>query len=122
MNRRLLAAQGGYYLVTGVWPLLHFRSFTTVAGPKPDRFQTQVAGALFAAAGLALLAGRPLETGTRVLSGATAAAAMLMDLAYLPRIRKIFLAEACVEAAFLAAALRGRRGSVKVGGVEGGLE
>jgi hypothetical protein len=106
VSRRLLAAQAGYYLVTGVWPLVHFRSFTAVAGPKPDRFQTQVTGALFAAIGLALLAGDPRETGTRVLSGATAAASMLMELAYLPRIRKIFLAEACIEAVFLAAALR----------------
>lgn len=115
MSRRLLRAQAAYYLVTGVWPLLHFRSFTAVAGPKPDRFQTQVAAALFAAVGLGLLAGDPRETGTRVVSGATAAAAMLMDLVYLPRIRKIFLPEACVEAVFLAAALRGDGASTRGG-------
>ena len=34
--------QGGYYLLGGLWRLLHARSFEHVAGPKPDQFQTDV--------------------------------------------------------------------------------
>jgi hypothetical protein len=105
-DRMLRRAQGAYYLVTGLWPVVHFRSFTVVAGPKPDRFQTQVTGALFAAIGLTLLVGEPASRATRVLSGASAAAAIGMTTAYRRQIRDVFWADAAVESVFLARALR----------------
>ncbi len=99
--------QGGYYLVTGLWPLLHFPSFTAVVGPKPDRFQTQVAGALFAAIGLTLLAGEPGSRTARVLSGATAVSAIGMTTAYRRQLPDVFWGDAALEAVFLTRALRG---------------
>ena len=46
--------QGAWYLATGVWPLLSLRTFSLVAGPKPDAFQTRTTGMTYAAAGVAL--------------------------------------------------------------------
>lgn len=103
-TRRIIWAQAAYYVTTGLWPLLHLRSFAAVAGPKPDRFQTQTTGALFAAVGVALWSGDPQSRATRVLAGSTAAAALGTELLHLRRLRKVFAAEACLEAMFLLAA------------------
>ncbi|HEX5597899.1 MAG TPA: hypothetical protein VFX61_18080 [Micromonosporaceae bacterium] len=105
MRRWAQALQGGYYLVTGVWPLLHFRSFTAASGPKPDRFQTQVAGALFAAVGLALLGGERGTRGSRLLSGGVAAAALAMESAYRRYLPRVFALDAALQSMFLAAAV-----------------
>lgn len=106
MRRRVHALQGGYYLATGLWPLAHFRSFTALSGPKPDRFQTQATGALFAATGLALLAGGPATRGLRLLSGATAGSALAMEVAYRRYLPRVFLLDAVLQSAFLAVALK----------------
>lgn len=54
--------RGGYYLAGGLWPLIHFRSFEDVTGPKPDRIVTEIAPALYVAIGTSLLtAGQPRE-------------------------------------------------------------
>jgi hypothetical protein len=33
---RLTTAQGAYYVLSGLWPLLSRRSFETLPGPKTD--------------------------------------------------------------------------------------
>lgn len=50
----LARAQAGYYLVTGVWPLLHLRSFEALTGPKADRWLVKTVGGLVASTGAAL--------------------------------------------------------------------
>lgn len=105
MPRSIRRAQGWYYLIGGLWPFVSWRTFTAVAGPKPDRFQTEVTAALFAATGAALLAG---EDGT--LAGLTAAGCLALDLRHRPRIRAVFLADAALQTLFLATAIRSGRG------------
>jgi len=97
----LSSAQGWYYLLGGLWRLIHPRSFEAVSGPKPDSFQTDVAAALFAAIGAGLLT-RP----TRVLAASSGLSVAFVDLKYRHAIRPIFLAEAAFELAFAAAATR----------------
>ena len=110
MQRSIRTAQGWYYLLGGLWPFLSWRTFTAVAGPKPDRFQTEVTAALFAATGLALLVG-----DDRALAGLTAAAPLVLDLRYRRRIRPVFLADAALQGLFLATAIRsGRRRTISV--------
>ena len=48
-------AQGGYYVVSGLWPLIHMRSFTTLTGPKTDLWLVQAFGLLVAALGAVFL-------------------------------------------------------------------
>lgn len=44
----------GYLLATGIWPLLHRRSFEAVTGPKEDFWLVRTVGGLAATTGAAL--------------------------------------------------------------------
>src|SRR5262249_42948270 len=46
--------QGEYFLVTGMWPVLHLRSFEWVTGPKREGWLVKTVGGLIAAIGTAL--------------------------------------------------------------------
>lgn len=108
--RSIRTAQGWYYLLGGLWPFVSWRTFTAVAGPKPDRFQTEVTAALFAASGAALLV-----TDDRPLAALSAAGCLALDLRHRPRIRPVFLADAVLQGLFLATAIRsGRRPTISV--------
>ena len=99
--------QGGYYLLGGMWRLLHPRSFERVAGPKPDQFQTDVTAALFTAVGAALIAGtlkRAPQGPARVLAISAPVAVAIVDLRHRHQIRRLFRLEAALEIAFAAAA------------------
>jgi hypothetical protein len=52
---RLLAGlHAGYLLATGVWPIVHRRSFERVTGPKHDFWLVRVVGGLVAMTGVTL--------------------------------------------------------------------
>lgn len=46
---RLARWMGWYYLMTGIWPLLHIRSFVWMTGPKTDRWLVKAVGGLVTA-------------------------------------------------------------------------
>lgn len=96
-------AQGWYYLIGGLWPLIHWRSFTAVAGPKPDRFQTEVTAALFAAIGAALIVDEN-ALSRDVLSVGSAIACIGVDRRFDEDIRPIFRVDAALNLLFLARA------------------
>jgi hypothetical protein len=52
----VLLGQGFYYLVTGIWPIVHMPSFLAITGPKEDTWLVRMVGALAATIGLTLLA------------------------------------------------------------------
>ena len=104
--------QGCYYLVGGFWPLLHFRSFEAVVGPKPDRFQTEVTSVLFVAIGAALLSATAEEGDVRpparLLAVGSAAAVVGVEWRHFRRLPPVFWVEAALELAFATSALRTR--------------
>jgi hypothetical protein len=107
--------QGAYFLLTGVWPLLHIRSFEAVTGPKRDRWLVKMVGLLAASIGVTLLAGsrrRVTSRETRVLAITSAVSFAAIDVWYAARgrIAPIYLADAVVELGLLGAWLR--RGDV----------
>ena len=112
--RALAAAQGSYFVATGVWPLVHRRSFEAVTGPKVDFWLVQAVGALVAGVGAVLLRaavhGRDRDTP---LVGALPAAALgAVDVVFVARrrIRPVYLVDALLEAAFVVGwAARGDR-------------
>ena len=53
--RRAALTQGLFYVATGLWPVLHLRSFEAVTGRKRDRWLVQTVGGLIAAIGASLL-------------------------------------------------------------------
>jgi hypothetical protein len=106
-------AQGLYYLVTGVWPLISVESFQRVTGAKSDHliaaspteadhWMLNTISGLIVAISLVLLVAawrqRPLaEVG--LLGALSAAALATIDIVYVGRktIRPIYLADAIVE-------------------------
>jgi hypothetical protein len=113
-ERNLAASlQGIYYVASGLWPILHMRSFERVTGPKRDKWLVKTVGALITAIGSTLLfsAAREPESETARNLGISAALALIgIDLVYSIRgtIPKIYLMDAAVEAALVAGLLAGR--------------
>jgi hypothetical protein len=108
-GRRLAAFQGAYYLSTGVWPIVHMRSFEAVTGKKIERWLVKTVGLLASAIGLTLLAsarrrGR-LSADARLLGIASAAGFAAVDLWYggaRRRISPIYLLDGAAEVAVAA--------------------
>jgi hypothetical protein len=98
--RKAALAQGIFYVATGLWPIVHVRSFEAVTGPKVDRWLAQTIGGLIAAVGVALLVDE-----SRVLGIGSAASLGIADAYFAAkgRISNVYLADAAVEAALIAA-------------------
>jgi hypothetical protein len=82
--RAPIRAQGLYYTVTGVWPVVHMRSFIALTGDKRERWLVQTFGILTAAIGYSLLRGTPTRATAR-LGWSAAAAIGVPDVAYWAR-------------------------------------
>ncbi|HAR41677.1 MAG TPA: hypothetical protein DCS07_03465 [Bdellovibrionales bacterium] len=100
--RQLAWTQGGFYLLTGIWPILHMKSFERVSGPKEDHWLVKTVGALLAVTGGALL--RSARSGKvpkdlQALAAAQALALSAVDVIYSTkgRISKIYLLDAATE-------------------------
>jgi hypothetical protein len=53
--KALAVGQGIFYLFSGLWPVVHYRSFEKVTGPKTDDWLVKTTGGLIAMAGLSIL-------------------------------------------------------------------
>src|SRR5688500_5252805 len=82
---RLAVVQGGFDVVTGLWPIVHLRSFERVTGPKLEGWLVKTVGALISVVGGTLvsagLRGR-VTPEVRLLAVGSAAALTLVDLIY----------------------------------------
>ncbi|MFN8556956.1 MAG: hypothetical protein U0531_06255 [Dehalococcoidia bacterium] len=110
---RLALGQGGYYLITGVWPLIHMGSFEAVTGPKTDRWLVKTVGVVVAVVGAVLaLAGvrRRVTLEITLLAAGSAGGLGLIDFVYggSGRISRIYLLDALVEAVLVAQWARAR--------------
>jgi hypothetical protein len=117
LSRWVLAAQGVYYLLTGIWPLVSIRTFELVTGPKTDDWLVQTVGVLAGVIGATLLVGglrvRPrLETLVLSLGAALGFAGVDVTFVLAGRIPPIYLADAAAELVFivLVGGLVARRG------------
>ena len=91
--------EGWFYLVSGVWPILHIRSFEAVTGPKVDRWLVKTVGLL-----LTLVGGVQLSAARRgrvpkelaMLGSGVPLALLLIDVTYAAkrRISKVYLLDA----------------------------
>ena len=46
MNTNVALIQGLYFLVSGVWPIIHIASFLKITGPKTDLWLVKTVGVL----------------------------------------------------------------------------
>jgi hypothetical protein len=103
----LCLAQGLYYTVTGVWPLLSIRTFLAVTGPKTDVWLVKTVGVLVAVIGGVLLAswyrGGPPAPEVVLLAVAAALGLTAIDVWYVARrvIAPIYLLDAAAEIALV---------------------
>lgn len=100
--RLLLGGQAAYYILTGIWPLLHMGSFEAVTGPKVDDWLVKMVGLLAATIGvtlaIAVRAGRwSAEVRALAILSALSFAAIDVRYALSGRISPIYLADAAVE-------------------------
>jgi hypothetical protein len=116
-NRRSTVAvlQGGYFVATGLWPLVSRRTFERVTGPKADFWLAQTVGVLVTGIGGVLLLGEKrgrLTPEIELLGAASAAALGLVDLVFAlrGRISKVYLVDAAAEVALVAGWARRRAG------------
>ena len=100
--RTLLITQTCYYLLTGIWPLIHIDSFLAVTGPKCDVWLVKTVGALLIPVSLCL--GSFLFTSGSLLPaailGSTAAVAFIsIDFYYALNdvIRDIYIADGVAQ-------------------------
>jgi hypothetical protein len=106
-KRRVAYVQGVYYVATGLWPILHMRSFEAVTGPKAEVWLVKMVGALAAAVGWTLLGAAracPVDTNIKRLGVLSALGFAVVDLWYggvRRRISPIYLAEALPELALV---------------------
>jgi energy-converting hydrogenase Eha subunit E len=112
---RILTLQATYYILTGVWPLVHFSSFELVTGPKTDDWLVRMVGLLVVLIGVTLAvavrrdAVHKLEI-TVLAVGATLAFSFIdIWYAFSGGISRIYLADAVLELAVLAALISTRR-------------
>lgn len=117
LPRGLAWTQGLFYLATGLWPLLHMRSFLWVTGPKVDLWLVRTVGILVAVIGAVLLLGalcRRIGPELALLATGSAAGLAAIDTYYAltGRISGIYLLDAVAETGlvllWVLAALTGR--------------
>jgi hypothetical protein len=100
-------SQGLFYLATGLWPIVHARSFEAITGKKHETWLVQTMGGLIAAVGAALLVGAR-DRPSRSLTTLGIASAMTLggaDVVFAGkgRISPVYFADAAVEAALIGA-------------------
>lgn len=100
--------QSIYYIITGIWPLVHIESFIWVTGPKYDIWLVKTVGILILATGLVLLsAARNKRISLEILLLATGNALGLtaIDIYYagIDRISNIYLLDALAEVVLIIA-------------------
>lgn len=104
----LAVAQGAFYVATGVWPILHMRSFEAVTGEKTDDWLVKTVGALIAVAGVTMtVAGlrRRVTPEIALLAAGSAAALAAVDVIYTQKgvIPPVYLLDAVAEAGLIGA-------------------
>jgi hypothetical protein len=111
-ERPIAAAQSLFYISTGIWPVVHRRSFERVTGKKVDYWLVETVGALVAAIGLglahAVVQRRPIPRELRTIAVASAAGLAGVDALYVARrrIAPVYLADALAEIALVAGWVR----------------
>jgi hypothetical protein len=100
-------AQGWYYVVTGVWPILDIDSFQLVTGPKVDLWLVRTVAVLVTVIGATLLVAvrqRRLDAPIVLLAVGSALGLASIDIVYVVvgRIAPIYLLDAVAEIVLVA--------------------
>lgn len=102
----LLWIQGGYFFITGVWPLVHIYSFMVISGPKNDIWLVRTVGLLITSISLGLLSSailKKVDVPVIIIAFGSALSLLFVDLFYVYKnvIAKTYLGDAFVEVLIL---------------------
>ncbi|MFO0845561.1 MAG: hypothetical protein U0797_24780 [Gemmataceae bacterium] len=105
-ERAALVVQGGYFLMTGLWPLFAIDSFQAVTGPKTDLWLVRTVGVLIAViGGVLLMAVRndrpPLEVFILAVGAAVGLAMVDLVIVLTRTAPPIYLLDAAIEGGLL---------------------
>ncbi len=100
-------AQGSYYLITGLWAIVHIESFQKITGPKTDLWLVKTVGLLLAVIGAGLLLAayrQQFDPALILIAIGSAAALLVIEFVYVAKrtISRIYLLDAAVEAGLIA--------------------
>lgn len=87
--RRFILAQGAYYALTGLWPIVHFRSFAKAFALPVHPFQAHILGAMLVVIGAVLVEQARKEPPGQIIAllGLSVASAIaLVELIWLPQL------------------------------------
>lgn len=100
----ILTLQGWFYVLTGVWPLIHMKSFEAVTGPKTDKWLVKTVALMITCSGVIFIRFAH-EEAALWLAVMNAISLAGIDIYYSSKkvIRKIYLLDAGVELGFVAA-------------------
>lgn len=102
----ILIAQGLYFAITGIWPLLHIESFLAVTGPKEDIWLVRTFGIVILAVGLGLFTSgmkRAVSWPIAIIAMGTSLGLMVAEIIYVLQdvIWPSYLLDAFIEAGLL---------------------
>ncbi len=105
----IIGAQGLYYLVTGLWPIIHLSSFEVVTGPKASIFLLYMISFLTVVIAITLLLSFNKEKSREIifLSLASPLAFMINEVLFRGQIRGIYFLDFAIEVIFIALILFG---------------
>lgn len=105
MRKFTLLTQSTYYLLTGIWPVIHLPSFMAVTGSKTDIWLVEMVALLTIAISIQLIAHINYKQSSPTLAVTTALSFLVIDSHYALNgtISKIYLGDAAVQLAFLIA-------------------
>jgi hypothetical protein len=103
-RRALAMGHGIYWIISGIWPILHIRSFEAVTGPKVDRWLVKAVAALITVIGAGLVQGARSDRVTPELETVAVGSALgltAVDIVYVSkrRISPIYLLDAVAHTA-----------------------
>lgn len=112
-TRDLSRLQGSFNITSGLWPLVHMRSFEAITGTKKDKWLVRTVSGLLITVGAEQLRHARDPHGLAVakrLGIGTAATLAAIDLVYgaTGKISKIYLLDAAVELWWIRSLLRQR--------------
>jgi hypothetical protein len=96
-RNRFVLAHAAYLVVTGMWPLVHYRSFEFVTGPKREAWLVRTVGATTTVLGISLAINRRHGSLLSALVTAAFAGAEIRP-AVRGQIRPVYLADAALQA------------------------
>jgi hypothetical protein len=109
--RGVSALHATYLVATGVWPIVHRRSFERVTGPKTDFWLVRTVGGLAMLCGVTLLY-RAVRGGAtadaKILAGGQAAVFVAADVYASARVSRVYLWDIVVQSALLPSWFRWR--------------